>query len=329
MRILITGVAGFIGYHVAKRMLEEGHQVVGLDNLNDYYDVNLKKSRLAQLNHPCFSFQRENLENQRGIQELFQENNFEIVIHLAAQAGVRYSITNPEAYISSNVVGFLNVLENCRQHQIKHFLYASSSSVYGKSDIQPLSTELGTDQPLSLYAATKKSNELMAHSYSHLYNLPTTGLRFFSVYGGWGRPDMALFKFTESILKDEVIDVYNSGEMLRDFTYIDDLVESISRLIVKAPERTDLEAPYRILNIGNHQPITLNDFIQVIENALNKKALRNNLPMQPGDVENTFAEVGELEKLIGFKPNTAVEVGVGNFVDWYKSYYIGKSEYNV
>lgn len=326
MNVLITGVAGFIGFHTAKRMLSEGHLVVGIDNLNDYYDRNLKKARLAQLDHENFIFYKENLENQQVINSLFQKYNFEIVINLAAQAGVRYSITNPEAYISSNLIGFFNVLENCRQHKIKHFLYASSSSVYGRSEIQPLSTDLRTEKPLSLYAATKKSNELMAYSYSHLYDLPTTGLRFFSVYGPWGRPDMALFKFTKSIINDEVIEVYNSGQMLRDFTYIDDIVESIVRLVDKPPFKNDYDAPYRVLNIGNHQPITLNDFIKVIEKVLGKQAVRNDMPMQPGDVENTFAKVDDLQALIGFKPNTEVEKGVEKFINWYKAYYLEKSE---
>lgn len=329
MRILITGVAGFIGYHMAQRLLREGHLVSGIDNLNDYYDIELKKSRLAQLSHPAFTFYQEDLENQEMMRKIFQKSEFEIVIHLGAQAGVRYSISNPESYITSNLVGFFNILENCRQHQIKHFLYASSSSVYGKSSIQPLSTDLRTDQPLSLYAATKKSNELMAYSYSHLYDLPTTGLRFFSVYGPWGRPDMALFKFTESILKDEKIDVYNSGQMLRDFTYVDDIVESIYRLIVKVPERNEQNIPFRVLNIGNHQPISLNDFIKIIERVLNKSAIKNNMPMQPGDVENTYAKVDELQKLIDFKPNTSVEEGVEKFISWYKAYYLKKSECHV
>lgn len=326
MRVLITGVAGFIGFHMAKRMLLEGHTVVGIDNLNDYYDINLKNARTAQLNHEKFTFYKENIENQQLINELFVKHNFEIVIHLAAQAGVRYSISNPDAYISSNLIGFFNILENCRQHKIKHFLYASSSSVYGRSEIQPLSTDLRTDQPLSLYAATKKSNELMAYSYSHLYDLPSTGLRFFSVYGPWGRPDMALFKFTESIINDEVIDVYNSGKMLRDFTYIDDIVESIVRLVDKIPIKNNQAAPYKVLNIGNHQPITLNGFIQVIEKVLGKQAVRNNMPMQPGDVENTFAKVDDLQALIGFKPNTEVEKGVEKFINWYKAYYLEKSD---
>lgn len=321
MTILITGIGGFIGFHLAERLLRDGYQVHGIDNLNDYYDVNLKKSRLQKLEKYEYQFHLHNLEDREAIDRIFLENNFEAVIHLAAQAGVRYSISNPHTYIQSNIIGFFNILENCRQYKIKHFLYASSSSVYGKSEVHPQSTAHRVDQPLSLYAATKKSNELMAYSYSHLYNLPTTGLRFFSVYGPWGRPDMALFKFTKNIIQGKPIDVYNGGNMLRDFTYIDDVVESIVRLIKHIPTVVHEQPPYRVMNIGNSQSITLNDFIKIIEKILQKKAIRNNLSMQPGDVKNTLAKVDDLQQLIDFKPNTSIETGVENFIAWYSQYY--------
>ncbi|MTD25738.1 NAD-dependent epimerase [Erwinia sorbitola] len=333
MKYLVTGAAGFIGFHVTQRLLAAGHQVVGLDNLNDYYDVNLKTSRLELINHhPEFTFVKGDLADREGIAELFRSHRFQRVIHLAAQAGVRYSLENPLAYADSNLVGHLNILEGCRHNQVEHLLYASSSSVYGLNRKMPFSTDDSVDHPVSLYAATKKANELMSHTYSHLYGIPTTGLRFFTVYGPWGRPDMALFKFTRAIIAGEKIDVYNHGQMRRDFTYIDDIAEAILRLqdvIPQADTEWTVEtgspatssAPYRVYNIGNSQPVTLMAYIEALENALGQVAEKNMLPMQPGDVMETSADTTALFKAIGFKPKTSVDEGVANFVAWYKKFY--------
>ncbi len=396
MNILITGCAGFIGFHLAKRFVERGDEVVGIDNLNDYYDVSLKEARLAQLRafsgdspvtgHGCFRFIRMDISDRSAMEGLFSENRFDRVVHMAAQAGVRYSLTNPHAYVQSNVVGFLNVLECCRHqwstspllckegkrevdpsthaghgsrvtgHDSRHLVYASSSSVYGINTKMPFSVHDNVDHPISLYAATKKANELMAHTYSHLYGIPTTGLRFFTVYGPWGRPDMALFKFTRSILKGEPIDVYNEGKMRRDFTYIDDIAEGVVRVTDKIPSPLAGEgqgeggageadpagnrgsrvtghgsrnpypgssptAPYKIYNIGNHSPVELMDFIKALEEALGKKAKLNLLPMQPGDVPATYADVDDLMRDVGFAPKTSINDGIRNFVDWYQSFY--------
>ncbi|HEJ9093877.1 TPA: NAD-dependent epimerase [Serratia odorifera] len=333
MKILVTGAAGFIGYHVAERLLAAGHHVVGIDNMNDYYDVGLKTARLDLLvGKPAFQFIALDLADRDGMAALFAEQQFQRVIHLAAQAGVRYSLENPMAYADSNLIGHLNVLEGCRHNKVEHLLYASSSSVYGLNRKLPFSTEDSVDHPVSLYAATKKANELMSHSYSHLYGLPTTGLRFFTVYGPWGRPDMALFKFTKAILAGDSIDVYNHGEMQRDFTYIDDIAEAIVRLqdvIPQANADWNVEqgspatssAPYHVYNIGNSSPVKLMEYIQALENALGVTARKNMLPMQPGDVLDTSADTAELYRDIGFKPETSVEQGVKHFVDWYKAFY--------
>lgn len=333
MNFLITGAAGFIGYHVSKRLLADGHQVIGIDNLNDYYDVRLKGSRLQQLqNYPAFTFHKLDLADRQGIAALFTQHQFQRVIHLGAQAGVRYSLENPLAYADANLIGHLNILEGCRHNRVEHLLYASSSSVYGLNRKMPFSTDDSVDHPVSLYAATKKANELMSHTYSHLYQLPTTGLRFFTVYGPWGRPDMALFKFTEAMLAGREIDVYNRGEMWRDFTYIDDITEAISRLqnvIPKTDNHWTVEtgspatssAPYRVYNIGNSQPVKLIEYIAALENALGIKAKMNLLPMQPGDVLETSADTTALAQAIGFKPQTAVSDGIAHFVNWYRDYY--------
>ncbi|ELN4155518.1 SDR family NAD(P)-dependent oxidoreductase [Citrobacter braakii] len=332
MNYLVTGAAGFIGYHVSKRLLEAGHQVVGIDNLNDYYDVNLKQARLDLLAQPSFHFHKIDLADREGMASLFASEHFERVIHLAAQAGVRYSLENPHAYSDSNLTGFLNILEGCRHNQIQHLLYASSSSVYGLNRKMPFSTDDSVDHPVSLYAATKKANELMAHTYSHLYGLPTTGLRFFTVYGPWGRPDMALFKFTKAMLEGKSIDVYNYGKMKRDFTYIDDIAEAIIRLqdvIPQSDEQWTVEtgtpaasiAPYRVYNIGNSSPVELMDYIRALEDALGIEATKNMLPLQPGDVLETSADTKALYDVIGFKPETTVKDGVKNFVDWYRGFY--------
>ncbi|MCY9797016.1 NAD-dependent epimerase [Citrobacter braakii] len=332
MKYLVTGAAGFIGFHVSKRLLEAGHQVVGIDNLNDYYDVSLKQARLALLVHPGFHFHNIDLADRESMAELFISGHFERVIHLAAQAGVRYSLENPHAYADSNLTGFLNILEGCRHNKIQHLLYASSSSVYGLNRKMPFSTDDSVDHPVSLYAATKKANELMAHTYSHLYGLPTTGLRFFTVYGPWGRPDMALFKFTKAILEGKSIDVYNYGKMKRDFTYIDDIAEAIIRLQDIIPQSDDqwtVEtgtpaasiAPYRVYNIGNSSPVELMDYIRALEDALGIEATKNMLPLQPGDVLETSADTKALYDVIGFKPQTTVKDGVKNFVDWYRDFY--------
>lgn len=330
MKILVTGAAGFIGFHLIKALLSKECHIVGIDNLNDYYDVQLKKDRLKILDEnsteDTFRFIKLDLANRDAMASLFSEYNFDIVVNLGAQAGVRYSIENPHAYMDSNMVGFLNVLEGCRQTKVTHLLYASSSSVYGMNIKQPFSTKDRVDYPISLYAATKKSNELMAHTYSHLYNIPTTGLRFFTVYGPYGRPDMAYFSFTKKILAGEQIDVYNNGEMQRDFTYIDDIVEGITRLIDKIPlpqhsTTSTAVAPYQIYNIGNNQPVTLRRFITAIESACGKKAKENLLPMQPGDVPITYADIDELTTDIDFRPETSIEDGISKFVNWYKAYY--------
>lgn len=333
MKFLVTGAAGFIGYHVSERLLADGHQVVGIDNLNDYYDVSLKQSRLKRLEqYQAFCFYKLDLADRQGIADLFAAGQFERVIHLGAQAGVRYSLENPLAYADSNLIGHLNILEGCRHHQVGHLLYASSSSVYGLNRKMPFSTDDSVDHPVSLYAATKKANELMSHTYSHLYQLPTTGLRFFTVYGPWGRPDMALFKFTEAILAGRPIDVYNRGEMRRDFTYIDDIAEAIIRLqdvIPQANAQWTVEqgspatssAPYRVYNIGNSQPVKLMEYIQALENALGIEAQKNLLPMQPGDVLETSADTEALFNAIDFRPHIQVPTGISRFVEWYRNYY--------
>lgn len=333
MKFLVTGAAGFIGFHVSQRLLAAGHQVVGIDNLNDYYDVSLKQARLDHnTQHPDFIFVKMDLADRQAISSLFAEHAFERVIHLGAQAGVRYSIENPHAYAEANLIGHLNILEGCRHHKIGHLLYASSSSVYGLNRKMPFSTDDSVDHPVSLYAATKKANELMSHTYSHLYQLPTTGLRFFTVYGPWGRPDMALFKFTRAMLAGEQIDVYNNGQMTRDFTYIDDIAEAIVRLqdvipqpdekwTVEAGSPASSSAPYRVYNIGNSQPTSLMTYIESLEKALGIEAKKNMLPMQPGDVLGTSADTQPLYDAINFRPHTSVEQGVQHFVDWYRRFY--------
>jgi len=327
--ILVTGSAGFIGYYLSNKLLDRGENVIGIDNLNEYYSSSLKQHRLEKLlshqNSDKFSFKQLDISSKEDINQLFEENQFDVVVNLAAQAGVRYSIENPSAYIDSNLVGFANILEGCRHSKVKHLVYASSSSVYGMNTKQPFSTNDRVDFPISLYAATKKSNELMAHTYSHLFHLPTTGLRFFTVYGPMGRPDMAYFSFTKKILEGKTIDVFNNGEMKRDFTYIDDIIEGIIRVIDKVPQTTHSEitnatAPYKIYNIGNNQPVTLRRFISAIENACQKKAIEKHLPMQPGDVPITFADIDELEKDINYRPQTSIEDGINKFVKWYIEY---------
>jgi len=348
MKLLITGTAGFIGFHLVNKLVNEGYDIVGLDNINNYYDINLKYGRLENtgikkeeieynriIRSTLFSnykFIRLNLEDDTNISKLFESERFDKVIHLAAQAGVRYSIENPRAYIDCNIVGFLNILEGCRHNNINHLVYASSSSVYGLNEKMPFTVHDNIDHPVSLYAASKKSNELMAHTYSHLYGLPTTGLRFFTVYGPWGRPDMALFKFTKAILENKSIDVYNNGQMERDFTYIDDIVEGISRVIKSAPkgnsnwtginpDPSSSKAPFKVYNIGNNKPVKLLDFIKYIENTTGKKARKNMLPIQPGDVPKTWADVSALNNDFNYKPKTTIEIGVKNFVNWYSNYY--------
>lgn len=326
MKVLVTGVAGFIGYHLAKRLLAEGINVCGIDNLNNYYDVNLKKDRLAQLHsYTSFDFQLIDLGDRLSISNLFQAQNFDCVVNLAAQAGVRHSIENPFAYVDSNLVGFVNLLEACRQHQTKHLVFASSSSVYGANTKVPFATNDNVDRPVSLYAATKKANELMAYTYSHLYQLPITGLRFFTVYGPWGRPDMAYFKFVQAILGGKPIDVYNFGKMKRDFTYIDDVIEGVVRVMAKPPQAAlDASigtAAYKIYNIGNNTPVELMQFIELIEQAVGKTAIKNFLPMQPGDIPCTYADIDDLIEDVGFKPKTSIEEGLGHFINWYQSYY--------
>lgn len=367
MRILVTGTAGFIGFHLAKKLLERGDTVIGIDNINGYYDINLKYARLAEtgisrraekwhslvksIKYPGYSFMRMNLEDRDKLMELFEHHKFDKVCNLAAQAGVRYSLKNPNAYINSNIVGFINILEACRHNNIEHLVYASSSSVYGNNTKMPLSTTDNVDHPISLYAATKKSNELMAHTYSHLFGLPSTGLRFFTVYGPWGRPDMALFLFTKAILENRPIKVFNNGNMVRDFTYIDDIIEGVMRVIDNPPERGDHEnqvdevgkivagtsnqsneklnsinefsppAPYKIYNIGNSSPVQLMDYISAIEKILGKTAKKEFLPMQPGDVPRTEADVSDLVKNMGYRPDTPVKAGIKKFIEWYKMYF--------
>lgn len=350
-KVLLTGMAGFIGFHLTKKLKAEGFDAVGIDNINDYYDPRLKKDRLLELGfapddvntmrnnsviaagqQPRLKFYKTDLTDTAKINEIFQEEKPDYVVHLAAQAGVRYSLENPHAYLQSNITGFLNILENCRNHPVKHMAYASSSSVYGSNEKMPFSVHHNVDHPISLYAATKKSSELMAHTYSHLFGVPTTGLRFFTVYGPWGRPDMATFIFTKKIVEDVPIDVFNHGNMKRDFTYIDDIIEGVYRVMLRvpepnkewdgmAPDPATSRSPYRIFNIGNHQPVNLKDFIRIIEEKIGKKANINYQPMQKGDVPATYADIDALYDYVGFKPETSIEKGVGNFVDWYKHYY--------
>ncbi|UPT75227.1 MAG: NAD-dependent epimerase [Elusimicrobiota bacterium] len=333
MKILVTGAAGFIGSHVARRLLERGDEVVGLDNLNSYYDPKLKRDRLKRLEgKKGFSFVQADLADRAAMEELFRSGKFSRVVHLGAQAGVRHSITNPHVFVDSNVTGTLHVLEGCRHAGVEHLVFASTSSVYGLNGEMPFSPKQGTAHPISLYAATKKANEVMAHSYAHLYRLPVTGLRFFTVYGPWGRPDMALFLFTKAILAGEPIDLFNGGDMVRDFTYVDDIAEGVVRTLDRAPapdpawdpkrpDPSSSSAPYRLYNIGNNNPVKLKDFIAAIEKATGKAAKRNLLPMQPGDVPATCADVGDLMRDTGFKPATSVEAGVAAFVRWYREYY--------
>jgi UDP-glucuronate 4-epimerase len=332
-RVLVTGSAGFIGFHFTKRLLDEGYHVRGLDNFNAYYSVRLKEARAAELaKYPGFCLDRLDLADRQGMAEVFEEFKPEVVVNLAAQAGVRYSLDNPAAYVDSNLVGFGNILEGCRHGGVKHLVYASSSSVYGANVKTPFEVSDSVDHPVSLYAATKKANELMAHTYSHLFGLPTTGLRFFTVYGPWGRPDMAIYKFTDAIVADKPIDVYNFGNMKRDFTYVDDIVEGVFRTMKHVPQANpdwdrqhpdpaSSYAPYKVYNIGNNTPTDLLEFIAVLEKALGKKAEKNLLPMQPGDVLETFADVADLTADVGFRPSTPIEVGVPKFIEWYKSYH--------
>jgi len=353
-KVLLTGAAGFIGFHFAKKLLADNYHVIGVDNLNNYYDVNLKLHRLRELgiadeklsvidhsianipfssvDHPDLTFYKTNLADKAGLDEIFGNESPDYVVNLAAQAGVRHSLENPYAYIDSNVHGFINILENCRRHQVKHLVFASSSSVYGANEAMPFSEKQNVDHPVSLYAATKKTNELMAHSYAHLYRIPVTGLRFFTVYGPWGRPDMAYFKFTEQILKGLPIDVYNHGDMKRDFTYIDDIVEGVYRVMLKTPEAdaawnaadpdpATSRAPYRVFNIGNNKPVPLLYFIDLLEKHLGKQAKKNLLPFQKGDVKETFADIDALTNYTGFTPTTSVETGIARFVAWYRGYY--------
>ncbi|WP_322745920.1 NAD-dependent epimerase [Dolichospermum flos-aquae] len=327
VKIIVTGAAGFIGFHLSQKLLYLGYQVLGIDNLNNYYDVALKQARLSQLvDHPNFEFQKLELSSQAL--EIFKNFNPETVVHLAAQAGVRYSLQNPHAYVDSNLVSFVNILESCRHHQIKHLVYASSSSVYGSNTKVPFSVDDPVNTPVSFYAATKRANELMAYTYSHLYQIPITGLRFFTVYGPWGRPDMAYFSFTRNILAKQTIDIFNNGNMRRDFTYIDDIIEGIVRVIAKPPQ-PELQSnpsnipvpPHRIYNIGNNQPIKLLYFLEVLENCLGIKAEKRFLPLQPGDVLETYADIDDLMRDTGFKPETSIEIGLSRFVNWYRDYY--------
>jgi UDP-glucuronate 4-epimerase len=330
LKVLVTGIAGFIGFHLAKRLLDEGYSVVGFDNINDYYDVQLKLDRLKELgieekdnqwvsNKSNLKFVKADLLDIKTLLELFETQKFDYVVHLAAQAGVRYSLDAPQKYVDSNITGFLNILECCRNYPIKHLVFASSSSVYGLNAKIPFSTEDRTDSPISLYAASKKSNELMAHTYSYLFKIRTTGLRFFTVYGPWGRPDMAMHLFTEAILNNKPLKMFNDGNMSRDFTYIDDIVESIDRVLFKAP--SNIQIPYNLFNIGNNKPEKLIDFIEEVESATQKISIKKYLPMQPGDVEQTYADVQSLFEYIHYKPQTSIHDGISNFVDWYKNYY--------
>ena len=329
--ILVTGAAGFIGFHLCKRLLDDGFAVAGMDNMNDYYDPSLKEARLAILQgSDGFNFTRLDLADQQGMEDLFNKTKPSIVVHLAAQAGVRYSVANPHIYVSSNINGFLHVLEGCRQHQIKHFVFASSSSVYGLNTKMPFSEKDHTDHPVSLYGATKKANEMMAHSYSHLYGIPTTGLRFFTVYGPWGRPDMAYFSFTKAILEGKPIRLFNQGKMKRDFTYVDDIVEGVVRIMTKPakpnpgwsggmPDPSSSSAPYRIYNIGNNQPVELGRFVEILEECLGRKAIKEFYPLQQGDVIETFADIDSIFRAVGFRPKTTLEEGLGKFVKWYQN----------
>ncbi len=348
MKILVTGTAGFIGFHTANKFINKAYEVIGLDSINDYYDVNLKYSRLEETGierdkikyaelvqsnkYKKYQFIKLQLEDKEEILKLFKEQKFDYVCHLAAQAGVRYSIENPYVYFHSNINGFLNIIEACKQNKIKHLVYASSSSVYGSNTEMPFSTSDNVDHPISLYAATKKSDELIAHAYSHLFNIPTTGLRFFTVYGPWGRPDMALFLFTKAILQDKPINIYNNGDMMRDFTYVDDIVEGIFRVVQKPAQAesnhdgknispANSSAPYKIYNIGNGSPVQLMDYVKATETALNKTAKKNFMPMQPGDVKRTYADVESLKRDFNYKPNTNITTGVAKFIDWYRMYY--------
>ena len=331
MKILVTGAAGFIGYHLVQSLLKDGHEIIGLDNFNSYYDVNLKRARINNIDNKKFSMFEIDLVDNKSLESLFKKNDFDVVVNLAAQAGVRYSLTNPEKYIESNIIGFTNILEACRHNKIPNLVYASSSSVYGMNSEVPFSEDHSVDHPVSLYAATKRSNELMAHTYSHLFDLPTTGLRFFTVYGPWGRPDMALFLFTKAILDEEPIQVFNDGKMIRDFTYIDDIVSGVKGAILNSSKVTESDnvklkpsissAPYRIFNLGNNQPVTLENFINAIETSTGKKAIKEYLPMQPGDVKKTFANIDKAVESLGFVPSTSIEEGVKKFVDWYIEYY--------
>ncbi len=356
MKVLITGTAGFIGFHLANYLLARGDEVVGLDSINDYYDPELKYARLAEAGiprqaiewnqivqsarHPHYRFVRMQLEDEAAMRQLFEQERFNMVVHLAAQAGVRYSLVNPEAYVQSNMVGFVHILEGCRHTQVKHLVYASSSSVYGLNGKMPFSTSDNVDHPVSLYAASKKANELMAHTYSHLYALPTTGLRFFTVYGPWGRPDMALFLFTKAILEDRPIKVFNYGKMVRDFTYIDDIVEGVVRVLdhppqgnpqwsAQAPDPSSSPAPYKVYNIGNNNPVQLMDFIEAIEEAVGRQAKKEMLPMQPGDVPATYADVSDLVRDLDYQPATPIHQGVRAFVDWYQQFYVEHTEKRV
>ena len=333
MNIIVTGAAGFIGMHVSKKLLDDGHNVTGIDNLNTYYDQTLKQNRLNSLSgYKNFIFYKQDIADKDTIMEIFLEANAECVINLAAQAGVRYSLIDPDTYGSSNLVGFLNILEACRNYKVSHLIYASSSSIYGSNEEKPFKETHNTDHPISLYGATKKANEIMAHSYSHLFKIPTTGLRFFTVYGPWGRPDMALFKFTKAILENKPVDIYNHGNMVRDFTYIDDVVHAVTKLVdipattstnynTQKPDASTSNSPWRIFNIGNGKPTHLMDYISAIEKALGKEAKKNFLPMQKGEVLETFSDTQSLENWTGLKPGTSVMQGVENFVEWYLSYY--------
>jgi UDP-glucuronate 4-epimerase len=332
MKVLVTGAAGFIGMHTCRALLDRGDTVVGLDNLNDYYEVSLKEARLRQLEHSSFRFVRADLADRSAMADLFAAERFQRVVHLAAQAGVRYSLTNPFAYIDSNLLGFATVLEGCRHNGVEHLVYASSSSVYGANTSLPFSVHDNVDHPVSLYAATKKANELLAHSYSHLYRVPVTGLRFFTVYGPWGRPDMAVSLFTHAILAGKTIDVYNNGQMERDFTYVDDIVEGVIRVLEKIatpdsswsgddPDPSTSSAPYRIYNIGNNRPERLERLIELLEDALGRKATKNLMPMQPGDVLATAADIDDLNEAVGFAPSTPLDVGIKRYVEWHRSYY--------
>ncbi len=333
LKILVTGAAGFIGSALCIRLLQRGDDVIGVDNLNDYYDVQLKQARLNRLlDYTKFTFKKLDIANQVEVQQLFQEQSVSKVMHLAAQAGVRYSITHPDTYINSNIVGFMNILEGCRHHKVEHFAYASSSSIYGANTRMPFSIHDNVDHPVSLYAATKKANELMAHTYSHLYQLPTTGLRFFTVYGPWGRPDMSAFMFTKNIIEGKPIDVFNYGNHRRDFTYIDDIIEGVMRVVDKPalanqewsgdqPDPGTSKAPYRIYNIGNNTPVSLLTFIETLERCIGKEAIKHFLPMQPGDIPDTYADVTDLQKEFNYKPATQLREGLGHFVEWYKDFY--------